>query len=248
MDVHSGVCGFCLAQSQVFRRFKLMEIQQTFYWPPQLKTVERWRRDAPADFEFTLKAFQAITHVGTSPTYRKAKLSFDDRQLCGNFADNEVVRNAWATTLKLAEALQATIAVFQCPPSFAAVNENISQMRQFFHWAPRGKLLFAWEPRHESWSDKLIGEICRELDLIPTGDPLQREIPTVGNPRYFRLHGAHLGRFTYRYDHPYTEQELIEVLRLCMRGTVYCMFNNKQMADDATRFASLADAKTMTLG
>src|SRR5689334_359445 len=74
-SVRIGVCGFCLPQSELFRRFKLLEVQQTFYWPPQLKTVERWRRTAPEDFEFTLKAFQAITHTHNYRTYRKARFS-----------------------------------------------------------------------------------------------------------------------------------------------------------------------------
>jgi uncharacterized protein YecE (DUF72 family) len=247
MDVKVGVCGFCLSQAEILRRFTLMEVQQTFYWPPQVTTVERWRHDAPDGFEFTLKAFQAITHVGTSPTYRRAKLSPEQKQRCGNFADTDVVRDAWTTTLNLADALRATIAVFQCPPSFAATDENVSQMRQFFHWAPRGRLLFAWEPRHVSWTDSLISEMCRDLGLIPTGDPLEREIPPIGSPTYFRLHGMPLGKFAYDYDHPYTDQELARILRLSSQDTTYCMFNNKQMADDATRFALLANAEAMTL-
>src|SRR5688572_3961737 len=125
--VRVGACGFCLPQAELFRRFKLLEVQHTFYWPPQLKTVERWRRTAPPDFEFTLKAFQAITHPYNPRTYRKTKFSADELAQCGNFRDTSVVRAAWELTLSLADSLEATVVVFQCPPSFATTEENVSQ-------------------------------------------------------------------------------------------------------------------------
>ena len=34
-----------------------VEIQKTFYQPPQEKTEEKWRNQAPSDFEFTLRAW-----------------------------------------------------------------------------------------------------------------------------------------------------------------------------------------------
>src|SRR6187401_1571536 len=118
-----GVCGFCLAQAELFRRFDLLEVQQTFYWPPQLKTVERWRRTAPSDFEFTLKAFQAIMHRYNQRTYRKVRFAADELAQCGGFCDTQVVRDAWELTHTLADALAATFVVFQCPPSFAVTEE-----------------------------------------------------------------------------------------------------------------------------
>jgi uncharacterized protein YecE (DUF72 family) len=237
MTVRAGVCGFCLPQAELFRRFKLMEVQQTFYWPPQLKTVERWRRDAPEDFEFTLKAFQAITHPGFSPTYRRARLSAEQKRECGNFGDTQVVRDAWTQTRGLAMALAATVVLFQCPPKFTATDENIAQMRRFFLWANRGSLRFAWEPRHFSWTPALIGELCSSLALIQAGDPLETA-SLIGSPSYFRLHGQPLGKFAYDYDKQYSDEELRRILQLCEPGPTYCLFNNKQMAEDATRFAA----------
>ena len=110
-----GVCGFCLPQAELFRSFRLLEVQQTFYWPPQLKTVERWRRTAPSDFEFTLKAFQAITHTYNHRTYRKVRFSADELAQCGGFRDTQVVRDAWELTRTLAEALDATIRCISVP-------------------------------------------------------------------------------------------------------------------------------------
>src|SRR4051812_5923266 len=61
-----GMCGFTVARSTYFRQFPVVEVQQTFYDPPSDTVFERWRADAPAGFEFTMKAWQAITHRGTS--------------------------------------------------------------------------------------------------------------------------------------------------------------------------------------
>jgi uncharacterized protein YecE (DUF72 family) len=234
-----GVCGFCLPQAKLFQDFGCLEVQQTFYWPPQLKTAERWRRTAPAGFEFTLKAFQAITHAYNPRTYRKARFSPVELAQCGSFCDNPVVRSAWEVTRSLAVALDAIFVVFQCPPSLAASDEIIRQMRAFFHWASRGNLQFAWEPRHASWTPDLIAELCRDLVLVHAVDPFE-QASAFGAPRYFRLHGKSLGSYRYDYDYPYSDAELEQLLRMCGAAPTYCMFNNKQMAADAKRFERFA--------
>jgi uncharacterized protein YecE (DUF72 family) len=246
-ELRIGVCGFCLPQREIFQRFRLLEVQQTFYWPPQLKTVERWRLAAPDDFVFTLKAFQAITHVYNHRTYRKVRFSADELAQCGGFCDSAVVREAWKLTRSLAEALESPTVVFQCPPSYDASEANIGNLRQFFHWASRGQLRFAWEPRHESWTASLVFELCNELDLIHAVDPLEQK-SVFGTPRYYRLHGSALGAFRYDYDHPYSDSELRELERSSVDGLIYCLFNNKQMAADAERFQRLAVASSLDFG
>jgi uncharacterized protein YecE (DUF72 family) len=43
---------------------QVVEVQQTFYQPPRVATLEKWRLDAPANFEFTLEAWQESDRVG----------------------------------------------------------------------------------------------------------------------------------------------------------------------------------------
>jgi len=50
-----------------FTQFKLVEVQQTFYKMPKLDTALGWRQEAPSDFEFSLKAWQLITHLSLPP-------------------------------------------------------------------------------------------------------------------------------------------------------------------------------------
>lgn len=45
------------------RHFKTTEINNTFYRIPNTKTTEGWHAEVPADFEFTLKLSQKITHI-----------------------------------------------------------------------------------------------------------------------------------------------------------------------------------------
>jgi len=64
MRVKVGCCGFPRGMKDYFSQFKLVEVQQTFYKMPKLDTALRWRQQAPPDFEFSLKSWQLITHLG----------------------------------------------------------------------------------------------------------------------------------------------------------------------------------------
>jgi uncharacterized protein YecE (DUF72 family) len=119
----------------------------------------------------------------------------------------------------------------------------VAQLQRFFEWAPRDKLRFAWEPRHLSWTPEMVRETCRRLELIHAVDPLE-STSVHGSPQYFRLHGTPRGQFRYDYDHPYSVDELHNILTKCRAGPTYCLFNNKQMATDATSFEKLVGGST----
>ena len=80
MTLKLGMCGYTIGAAAYFKQFRVVEIQQTFYDPPPLATIAKWRAQAPEDFEFTMKAWQVITHMGTSSTYRRLKRAFSDEQ------------------------------------------------------------------------------------------------------------------------------------------------------------------------
>lgn len=71
--VKVGCCGFPVSRARYFGAFGVVEVQRTFYQPPAKELAEKWKRQSPGDFEYTLKAWQLITHEPTSPTYRKLK-------------------------------------------------------------------------------------------------------------------------------------------------------------------------------
>lgn len=80
MRLRLGMCGFTIARGTYYKQFDVVEVQQTFYDPPPPLALARWRAHAPASFEFTMKAWQVITHFGTSRTYRRLRSPFSDNE------------------------------------------------------------------------------------------------------------------------------------------------------------------------
>ena len=230
-QIKVGCCGFPKARKKYFEQFKLVEIQQTFYKPPPTETARRWRDEAPQDFEFSLKAWQVITHHPSSPTYSKAGLQIPigKEKNYGFFNPSEETSEAWARTRDVAQALKAKVVVFQCPATFTPSAENIENMKHFFTNIDREDFIFVWEPRG-GWSDAVITEICQDLGLIHCVNPLEKAA-TWGEIRYFRLHG---GR---NYRHQYTDEEL-KRLRELTGNEVYVLFNNLSMYNDALSLRS----------
>jgi uncharacterized protein YecE (DUF72 family) len=240
-----GCCGFAGHQAAYFRDFRLVEVQQTFYDPPRVTTAERWRATAPADFEFTLKAWQLITHEATSPTYRRLRrpLPASAARNVGSFKPTAEVWQAWEQTRAFAAALRATLVVFQCPTSFGPTREHREQLRQFFRrvQAEAGGsrdtcLVLAWEPRGD-WSNAEVRELCDELGLLHVVDPFVR-LPVTPGPFYFRLHG--IGGYGHRYSDAELHRLFDSTRRFPAGGR--CLFNNVSMRESALRFARLLAA------
>jgi uncharacterized protein YecE (DUF72 family) len=236
-----GCCGFPEARGKYFGRFSAVELQDTFYQPPALALAEKWRRESPADFVYTLKAWQLITHPSTSPTYRRLKEPIDEKrkERYGFFRPTEEVLSAWERTLAIARAVEAPLVVFQCPARFTQTEEHVADMETFFGRIDRDGLTLAWEPRGK-WHPALVRAVCERQDLVHCVDPLENPFQH-GDIAYFRLHG--IGGYRYRY----TDDDLRRLRDICReelaagRSAVYVMFNNVYMLDDAQRFKRLLD-------
>lgn len=231
-----GTSGFGIGRARYFELFSCVEVQHTFYQPPQISTLKRWRETAPSEFEFVLKAWQLITHDAKSPTYRRLKkqLSEVEKEEAGYFRPTTIVKEAWATTLESARALQAQTILFQCPASFKQTKENIANLRRFFKAITketRGENFnFCWEPRGD-WDRNVVKKLCSELHLWHAVDPFTSESVTP-NRLYFRLHGK--GGWRYEYE----DGELQELAAIVAAGRDdgYVFFNNVSMTKDALRF------------
>lgn len=55
--------------------YNTVELNRTFYKLPMEKTAEKWRKNVYENFEFTLKAWQAMTHPTSSLTWGIKKMS-----------------------------------------------------------------------------------------------------------------------------------------------------------------------------
>lgn len=264
-----GTSGFGIGREKYFRLFSCVEVQHTFYQPPGITTLQRWRETAPPDFEFVLKAWQLITHDARSPTYRRLKreLSEVEKQEAGYFRPTAIVKEAWKVTLACANVLDARTILFQCPASFKPTTENISQITSFFSGITRknaagDQFNFCWEPRGD-WTPEVVKRICDDLNLWHVVDPFQARCVTP-NKLYWRLHG----RNGWRYE--YDEGELLELAamlrskppavaggpstggkrrtrtpniskngRASKTQTHYVFFNNIRMIEDAATFQAI---------
>lgn len=240
MVIKIGCCGFPVRRQEYAAHLRVVEVQQTFYQPPQRATVQRWREAVPPEFEFSLKAWQLITHTPRSPTYRRLRrpLTPEEQQQAGAFRQTPLVQRAWEATRELALALAARIILFQCPASFTPTLENLANLRQFFGAMGKGSFLFAWEPRG-AWTRTLVADLCQELGLISVVDPFTTP-PFPGNPAYFRLHG----KGGYRYT--YTAADFTELAPI-LSGyeEVYVLFNNLTMWEDSRRLSALVEKKAI---
>jgi uncharacterized protein YecE (DUF72 family) len=235
-----GLCGFTMAMADYPRHFPIVEVQQTFYEPPSEAVMRRWLTTMPPRFEFTLKAWQLITHESKSPTYRRLKRPLDEqeRATCGGFRDSAIVRAAFERTLQCAKLLRATTLLFQCPASFGPTSENVERLRHFVVHVARPRcppdLRLAWEPRGNAWTRQaeLATELCRELGLIYVVDPFVDAIRSSAGPAYLRLHGVTGAR------HVYTDDELRRLAQMTPPDA-YVLFNNIPRVRDAQRFKAL---------
>jgi uncharacterized protein YecE (DUF72 family) len=240
MRIHVGCCGWARGRGEYFRSFSAVEIQSTFYRLPKLDTAARWREEAPEGFIHCMKAWQALTHPPTSPTWRRSGMKPEELQLkrFGWLRPTRDNLKAWEQTKEVCDVLGTKVCVLQCPPGFKFTRENADGMRKFFSKIHRGELLLAWEPRG-NWHEhpEEIEKLCGELELIHVVDPLRTEALAFGPDRiaYFRLHG--FGKPSI-YNYRYSDAELKRLARIFKElrvKEIFCMFNNLNMFEDASR-------------
>ena len=240
--VRIGLCGFTMAFDEYVREYRLVEVQQTFYEPPRDATMRRWRALAPIDFEFTIKAWQLVTHDASSPTYRRLRspLSDVDRAAVGGFRTSPIVLRAWERTLDCAAILRATAILLQCPASFRPTEENSDRLRSFLGTIERpAGVRILWEPRGQ-WPTDLVASLCRDLGLVHVVDPF---VSTTVTPEqtYLRLHGITGAR------HVYTDAEIERLADMLPVGEgvpAYVLFNNLPRVEDARRFQRILSSRT----
>jgi uncharacterized protein YecE (DUF72 family) len=233
--VKIGLCGFTIAMADYARWFPVVEVQQTFYEPPAVGVMRRWREKTPGELEFTIKAWQLITHTGASPTYRRLKrpLTPAERAGAGAFRDSPIVDEGWRVTRECAGIVNASSILFQCPASFKPTDQNVANLDAFFRRIDRPPgVRLLWEPRGP-WPADVVASLCAAHGLVHVVDPFVTDTVTRG-VTYFRLHGITGAR------HVYTDDELFRLRdKVPPDGETYVMFNNIPRADDARRFGRL---------
>lgn len=147
-------------------RLSTVEIDATFYRPPDPGTLTRWYRAAPPGFSFALKAPREITH---------------ERRLAGIAG---AVRTFYLTAAELEEKLGPVL--FQLPPT---LEKDLSLLQDLLALVPRGGRT-AIELRHPSWRDDAVLAAMRDAGAaLCIVDALRGETQLVPTARfgYLRL-------------------------------------------------------------
>lgn len=240
LRIHVGCCGWSYFRRSDFpstdfpagestlqsyaRLFDCVEINSTFYRLPREETAARWFKEARRvnrRFEFTIKAYQGITHLHR---FR-----------------GQISRQQFNAVMAIARQLKTPLILFQSPASFQPTPQNESALRRFFENVERDAMVCIWEPRGR-WLERPdhLAKLCAELDLVHCVDPLRNEPLAFGKAHiaYFRLHG--FGKPSmYRYD--FSDEELrkvgtvIDALKKQVKD-VYVFFNNSNCYSNALDF------------
>jgi len=247
MTIHVGTCGFPISRRKYFEEFTTVELQDTFYNKPDPGKLSNLRREVPEHFIFNMKAWQAITHPPTMPTWRRAKIKIpkDKADVYGFLRPTKENFEAWDIIVKAAKALQARVIVVQLPSSFKCIDENVRNMREFLSTiASRTEPVVGIEVRGD-WKEneeKLRNILVEFKNVIHIVDPFRWTPVKVEEVTYFRLHG--LGGREVNYKYKYTDNDLRRLKNIIEKflgasKEVFVMFNNIYMRDDALRFKDI---------
>ena len=162
--------------------FRTVELNAPFYRWPKPATVQRWYREAPPEFVYTVKVNQLITH---------------EKRMVGT---KQLVRDYYTIADTLKEKMGGFL--FQFPPSFKYSAARLKAIVTQFDPAHRNVVEF----RHKSWWQEKVYAALRERGITfcaVSAPRLPEEFPSGQSVAYFRLHGK-----SQWYRHNYTPEEL----------------------------------------
>ncbi len=255
IKVFVGCCGFPRSRRIYFTKYKLVELQNTFYSLPSETWIKNLLKDTPSDAIITIKAWQVITHPHNSPTWKKIKEKpLGALENYGYLKPTRENYSAWDKVLDIAIKVRAKVIVLQTPASLPYNDESKKWIKEFLKnirsITPRD-IVIGWEPRG-LWSREeareILGSILEETSVTHVVDLLKIEPVYIEEILYSRLHGLGGKEVNYRYK--YTENDLNilanKILELKF-NKVYVLFNNIYMFDDGLKFKEIAANKGLTV-
>jgi uncharacterized protein YecE (DUF72 family) len=212
--------------------FNTVEVNSSFYRPPNPGYVYNWARRVPKDFLFTVKLWQKFSHP---KMYQEAT----GKEAVISQRDVDQFKQSIEPLVKYGK-LGALLAQF--PPSF----KNDSYGRQILLAVIRtfGQYRLAVELRHRSWSDdEDFAQLLKDNNVswVHIDEPkfqssIAPEVPQTSDMAYFRFHGRNKemwwqGDSETRYKYLYSKDEineLAEKVRAITGQTKYAfaLFNN----------------------
>jgi uncharacterized protein YecE (DUF72 family) len=222
--------------------FNAVEINSSFYRPPNAQAAKAWAAKVPAEFRFTAKIWQKFTHpkMFEEATGKPATLRDDDFDLFVGGVE----------PLASAGKLGALLAQF--PASFKADPGNLDYLTDLVRRFAAGGFPLAVELRHRGWTDdQQLGPLVRALfeeegvawTMIdePKFRTSIRDVPLTSRIGYFRFHGRNFAQWwhhdvaedRYNYLYPAAEQAELtaEVAEVAERTeNTFVFYNNHYRA------------------
>jgi uncharacterized protein YecE (DUF72 family) len=147
-------------------RFTSTEVNYTFRRIPAEKTILNWCEATPAQFKFSFKAPQRVTHFS-------------------KLRDCAELLNVFQAAVAAADEKCGAV-LFQLPPTF---KKDLEVLRAFLADVPRG-MRAAFEFRHESWFDDAVFEALRGANAalcVAENEELATPAVATANFGYLRL-------------------------------------------------------------
>jgi uncharacterized protein YecE (DUF72 family) len=189
--------------------FNTVEVNSSFYRPPDPSTTRKWAQRTPSGFDFSLKLFQKFTHPTMfGRSLRPGAMPDIDASPVPavSLADVDTFK-ASMEPLTQTGKLGALLAQF--PPSF----RNSDDTRAYLAWLLRS---FSGYPvvvelRHRSWSDRSADTLAllsethaawAQIDEPKFSFSIrQDDLPQPRELYYMRLHGRN-AKTWWTHDHP----------------------------------------------
>lgn len=186
--------------------FASVELNVTFYRVPLVTTFEKWYRETPPDFAFSLKGSRFITHVKRLLNPEESLALFLDR----------------AQLLK--EKLR--VVLWQFSPAFKA---DIDRLGRFLALLDRYPVRNTFEFRNESWINDRVFSLCKEHNAslcVADWPPFLSDVPATADFVYIRRHGEG-GDYTTDYSKDFLKREAGRTRNYLKEGKdVFIYFNN----------------------
>jgi uncharacterized protein YecE (DUF72 family) len=187
--------------------FNTVELNNSFYHLPAIKTFSGWRKAASEGFIFSIKASRYITHM--------KKL----------IVDKDSIKKFFSHAGTLKEKMGPVL--FQLPPHWKI---NVERLATFLARLPKGKR-YTFEFRNETWYQEQVYELLKKYNCAFCIYELERHLSPfkeTANFIYIGLHGP-----GNKYQGSYSDTALQKWKTRCLKWQenskdVYIYFDNDQ--------------------
>lgn len=187
-------------------KFDTVELNVTFYRLLKKEAFEKWYRETPADFAFTLKGSRFITHI--------KKLKDVELPLATFFN----------ITAPLMEKLK--VVLWQLPPNLKV---NLKVLESFIETIKSYPVRHAFEFRHNSWVNKKVLKLLSNSNIavcMADWPPFINDLPLTADFVYIRRHGEG-GSYSTYYTTAQLKKDAKRIKAYIKQGKdVYIYFNN----------------------